>query len=94
MATKTSPKYWDFKLLSKNPHTETVDLYDNNIQYNQLFLTRVTDTISLKLLRKFEPLKEEHAKNIKSPMICKEIRKTITNRSRLFKKLRKLWQIM
>lgn len=94
MATKTSRKYWDFKLLSKNPHTETVDLYDNNIQYNQLFLTRVTDTISLKLLRKFEPLKEEHAKNIKSPMICKEIRKTITNRSRLFKKLRKLWQIM
>ena len=75
MATNTSRKYWDFKLLSKNPHTETVDLYDNNIQYNQLFLTHATDAISLKLLRKFALLKEKHAKNIKSPMICKEIRK-------------------
>ena len=43
MATNTSRKYWDFKLLSKNPHSETVDLCDNNIQYNQLFLTHATD---------------------------------------------------
>ena len=53
-----------------------------------------TDAILLKLLREFQLLKEKHTKNIKSQMTSKEIRKAITNRSRLFKRLRRLWQIM
>ena len=53
-----------------------------------------TDGILLKLMREFQLLKEKHTKNIKSQMTSKEIRKAITNQSRLFKRLRRLWQIM
>ena len=83
MATKTTHKLLNIAILNIY-HAETVDLSDNNVQYNQQFLMHATDGILLKLLREFQLLKEKHTKNIKSQMTSKEIRKAITNRSRLF----------